>query len=233
MTSSPNSPRWLLRYAALEERLIRRDRLAVLWLELTTATVVLGALYGAVIGSWTGPRMALYAAFKLPLVLEITMGVTLVSGWLVALLAGVRLSLSQAALLAALPLAVAALILASLTPVAAFFTFCAPPPVPEARTTHNLLYLVHTFAIAAAGLGGSLVLLGPLGRMAPSRRSSRAVFLAWISVYALVGGEVAWALRPFVGSVYLPVRFLREAPLDGNVYEFVLTDILPHLFGGG
>lgn len=228
-----SDPSGWLRRRGLQERLIRRDRLGALWLELTAITVVGAALYGAVIGSWTSPRMALYAAVKLPLVLEITMGFTLLFGWMVALLAGIRLSPSQAAVLAALPLAIAALLLASLAPVAAFFTFCAPPPEPATRTTHNLLYLFHTFGMAVAGLGGSFALLEPLRRLAPARRAAWAVYLGWVSVYGLVGGEVAWALRPFVGSVYLPVRFLREAPLDGNVYEFVLTDILPHLFGGG
>jgi hypothetical protein len=45
-----------------------------------------------------------------------------------------------------------------------------------------------------------------------------------------VGGEVAWMLRPFVGSVYLPVVFLRDDALNGNVYEFIFTDILPHFW---
>jgi hypothetical protein len=54
--------------------------------------------------------------------------------------------------------------------------------------------------------------------------------LSWIAVYAFVGGEMAWAMRPFVGSVYLPVVFLRDDALEGNLYEFIITDILPHLW---
>jgi len=47
-----------------------------------------------------------------------------------------------------------------------------------------------------------------------------------------VGGEMAWALRPFVGSVSLehPLVFLREDALTGNVYEFIGTDIAPYLW---
>jgi hypothetical protein len=54
--------------------------------------------------------------------------------------------------------------------------------------------------------------------------------VAWTLAYAFVGGEIAWVLRPFVGSVYLPVVFLREDALHGNVYEFIFTDILPHFW---
>jgi hypothetical protein len=50
--------------------------------------------------------------------------------------------------------------------------------------------------------------------------------------YALVGGEVAWALRPFVGSVSprYPIVFLRQDALEGNVYEFIGSDIVPYLW---
>ena len=66
--------------------------------------------------------------------------------------------------------------------------------------------------------GGSTLPLGTL----------RAVYAVWVAAFALVGSEVAWALRPFVGSVYMPVVFLRPDAFDGNVYEFIFTDILPH-----
>jgi hypothetical protein len=42
---------------------------------------------------------------------------------------------------------------------------------------------------------------------------------------------VAWALRPFVGSIYHPVVLVRPDAFDGNVYEFIWTDIYPYLTG--
>lgn len=192
-----------------------------------------GALYGAVIGSWTGPRLALYAAIKLPLVLELTAALTVVFAWMVARLAGLPLALSRIVVLSALPLAVASLVLVSLTPVAAFFTYCARPADLTAQTTHNVLYLMHTALVALAGLAGTLTLLEALRRLGLPLPRTLGVYAGWLLTYALVGGEVAWALRPFVGSVYYPVAFLREDALDGNVYEFVFTDILPYLLGGG
>jgi hypothetical protein len=61
-------------------------------------------------------------------------------------------------------------------------------------------------------------------------RLAQRVHAAWVVAFAFVGGEVAWILRPFIGSVYLPVVFLRPDALHGNVYEFILTDIVPHLW---
>jgi hypothetical protein len=187
------------------------------------------ALYGAVFGGWHGPRLAAYVALKLPLVLLLTSALTLLFSWLAARLLGLPLRFAQVAVLIFLGLAVAAVLLASLTPVAWLFIHCAPAPAPEARTAHNLLYLMHTLFVGGCGLAGTAVLWRAMRRLDAPRRLVRGVFVLWLATYALVGGEVAWVLRPFVGSVYAPVHFLRRDALDGNVYEFVFTDILPHL----
>jgi hypothetical protein len=124
---------------------------------------------------------------------------------------------------------VAGLLLASLVPVAGLFTLCSPVPSAAHRTAHNLLYLLHTGMVGGCGLAGTAALWKAMRRLDAPVTTIVAVFLAWIAAYALVGGEVAWALRPFVGSVYHPVVFLRADAFDGNVYEFVFTDILPYL----
>ena len=74
------------------------------------------------------------------------------------------------------------------------------------------------------------MLRGVLVDVCGDRRLAGRIRASWIAIYAFVGGEVAWMLRPFVGSVHLPVVFLRDDALQGNVYEFILTDILPHLW---
>jgi hypothetical protein len=135
----------------------------------------------------------------------------------------------QVAVLISLGLASASVLLASLAPVAWLFTVAAPPPTESARTAHNLLYLLHTGFVGGSGLAGSLALHQALGATGHPPAVVRRVYASWVLAYAFVGGEIAWALRPFVGSVYHPVVFLREDALRGNVYEFIFTDILPHL----
>jgi hypothetical protein len=206
------------------------------WLGLCLVMVAASAAYGAVLGSWHGPRLAVYVAFKLPLVLLLTSAATVPFSWTGAAVLGLPLRLGQVAVLTFLALAAASLLLASLAPVAALFTLCAPAPGVDpgngARTAHNLLYLLHTGFVGGSGLAGTAVLWRGLRALGRPVRTVGAVCLVWIAAFALVGGEVAWVLRPFVGSVYKPVVFLREDALDGNVYEFVFTDILPHLLGG-
>src|SRR5262245_19852539 len=90
---------------------------------------------------------------------------------------------------------------------------------------------MHTAFVGGAGYASVALLRGALGRRGDVGRQAARALRVWVVTFALVGGEVAWALRPFVGSVYYRVEFLREGALDGNVYEFIVTDILPHLTG--
>ncbi|MEM7052770.1 MAG: hypothetical protein AAF604_24105 [Acidobacteriota bacterium] len=194
-------------------------------------TLAGGALYGAVLGSWGGGDLALYAALKLPLALLLTAAFTLLFNTLVARLLGENLTLGEVVRLNLAACAVMALVLAALAPVAALFTWTFEAPSPEARTAHNLLYLLHVLLVALAGLAGTFALRAQLrrrSRVTSGWRGGR-LFAIWVITLALVGGEVTWALRPFVGSVYEPVTFLRRDALNGNVYEFIWRDIVPYL----
>ena len=193
------------------------------------ALVLGSALYGAVLGSWRGATLAVYAAIKLPLVLIITTALSLVFGFVVAVLLGERLAFRAVVQLHLSALAIAALLVASLSPVAALFTWTLGDPAPAARETHNLLYLLHTTLVGGCGLAGVVALRGDLGARCSTPAAAIRLAGAWVVTLALVGGEVAWALRPFVGSVYEPIAFVRPNALDGNVYEFIVTDIVPFL----
>ncbi|HEX7185749.1 MAG TPA: hypothetical protein VF756_28250 [Thermoanaerobaculia bacterium] len=221
--------RLLRGYDDLLSDVVEGRRLLRHWLGLSLLMAVCAALYGAVFGLWHGPRLSAYVALKLPLVLLLTSALTVIFSWIAALALGLPLKLGQVAVLTFLALSVASLLLASLAPVAWLYIFCSPLPSAGTRTAHNLLYLMHTAFVGGCGLAGTVALWRAMGRLGAPPRTVLAVYLLWVAGYALVGGEVAWVLRPFVGSVYAPVVFLREDALDGNVYEFIFTDILPHL----
>jgi len=190
-----------------------------------------GAAYGAALGAWNGGRLAAYAAAKLPIVLLATTAVTLVFNTAAAGVIGRRARLRDVAAVTLSGMAVASMLLASLVPVILLFDVSLPPAGAGSRTTHNLLYLLHTVAVASAGLAGVGVMWRALRSLSGSGPTAFRILCVWLVSMAVVGGEVAWALRPFVGSVYLTVVFVREDALDGNVYEFIWTDIRPHLVG--
>ena len=201
------------------------------WPMLVISIIGFGAIYGYVLGSWHGPLLGAYVAVKVPLLMLVTAIITALFNWIVAALLGLRMHPGQTFTLTLVPLAIASIVAASLAPVAWFFTQSLPGPSPTQRTLHNVLYLVHTALIAAGGIAGTKTLRRVLVEACEGdAKRADAIRFAWVFCFAFVGGEVAWVLRPFVGSVYLPVVFLRDDALRGNVYEFILTDIVPHLW---
>ena len=218
--------------ASLIDDLANDRSVGARWRELALLMVVSSALYGSVLGWWHGARLASYVAVKLPLVLILTSTFTMLFAWIAARAVGLSLRLAQVGALTFLGLTTASVLLASVTPIAWLFTATALlPPSPGARTAHNVLYLTHTLLVGVSGLAGTWSLWRALRGTRAARSAVVATYVTWLLAYALVGGEVAWMLRPFVGSVSpdFPVVFLRGDALRGNVYEFVFSDIFPYL----
>jgi hypothetical protein len=51
----------------------------------------------------------------------------------------------------------------------------------------------------------------------------RAIFRVWVLVFGLVGAQMGWVLRPFIGSPTTPFTFFRER--DGSFFEAVATQV--------
>ncbi len=196
---------------------------------LTVYTLIGASLYGLVLGFWRAPLQGLYAAIKLPLVLWLTALLSVVFLTLLCRLLEIPLTTFQVVLASLYCLAYAALVLGALAPVAALFQWALPPMAPEAQYTHNILFITQTFMVAGAGVGGVVGLSSLLKKVCRERRQYRFLLAAWSLTYAFVGGEVSWITRPFVGSVYYPVQFLRKDALDHNLYEVIGTHIIPNL----
>ena len=177
--------------------------------------------------------LAAYVAIKLPLLLVITTSLVMLLNWIMAQLMGSGLRFLQVAALTYRAMAVASLVLVSLAPVSAAFALTWPPPTPGEDLSHNLLLLTHVFFVACAGVYGNTSLLRGLRRLCRAGTPVLRLYLSWLASNVLVGCQLAWILRPFMGSPNYPVAFLREDALHGNFYEFVFVTIIwKHLLGG-
>ncbi len=199
--------------------------------------VALGAIvagagaYGATIGLWRSGEQAVYAAAKFPLVVLLTCGGNAVLNGVLAQVLATGLTWRQTSLALLTSFAVASLALLAFVPVALFLLWNTPPLGSAGDATgHSVTLLAHVGMIAYAGWVGSRRLYGVLGRVAPSVGSAQATLLAWLAGNLLLGSQVSWILRPFVGNPRLPVEFLREHPLHGGFYEQVWRSLSQLLF---
>ena len=194
------------------------------------------ALYGAVLAGWRSPRLALYVAVKLPALFLGTMALVAVFNWMTASLSGSGLSFKSMVFTVFAAMASGCWILLGLVPVALFFLLsgvsCSGTPA-ELQYAHNSILMTHIVILALAGIGGNAALRQGLRRVARPHCPTTGLFYAWLAAFAFVGCQLSWILRPFVGSPFFPVVFLRPDALDRNFYEFVFTEVLPFLLTGG
>ncbi|MBI4611995.1 MAG: hypothetical protein HY720_00130 [Planctomycetes bacterium] len=225
------------------ERLLHRRReidaqialgqgLGALWRDFAILIVAGASAYGAVLGMWRWPILALYVAIKLPLLLLLTSWFVLLLNWISSRILGAELSFLQVGVLSYLAMAVASLILLALVPVTLLFTYCAPEQSLDARVTHNSLLLMHVGAIGLAGLAGTRFLWKALSGLPAAGPRVRSIYAVWLLSFVLVGCQLSWILRPWVGSVYYDPVFIRAEALDGNFYEFLFADVIPRLLTG-
>ncbi|MBM3877121.1 MAG: hypothetical protein FJ386_10420 [Verrucomicrobia bacterium] len=227
VTPSPELPA-LLRgdLAHVRQGVERWDRARVVsWL----ATIVAGsALFGAAMGWWRDPLQAGYAAVKFPLIILLTtLGNALINAMLAPLL-GVNISLRQSLLAVLMSFAIASAILGAFAPLMAFLVWNTPPldsAEATATGTYRFVQLAFVAVIAFAGVAANLRLRQLLDQLGGSAAAARRVLFAWLAVNLLLGSQLTWIFRPFIGIPGRPVEFLRQDAFSGNFYETVLIAI--------
>ena len=134
---------------------------------------------------------------------------------------GSGLSFRQTSLAILMSCAVTSLILGALAPVSLFVLYNTPPLDSDAILLgHSVTLLTHVVFIACAGVIANQRLYRLLTAVSGNRVAGR-VLLGWLSGNFLLGSQLAWVLRPFIGSPGIAIEFLRADPLRGNFYEAV------------
>jgi hypothetical protein len=192
--------------------------------------LLLGALYGAGMGLYAavggrdgGWRHMASAAVKLPLLFLLTLLVTFPSLYVFSALANSRLRLRETLRLLVAAITVMLGVLASFAPVTAFFTL--------STDSYRFLLFLNVVFCSLAGLVGLGFLLRAVKLVFPDEKASRdeggrarRIFRVWLALFAAVGAQMAWILKPFVGNPHLTFEWIRPSRAM-NVFEFVLRSL--------
>jgi hypothetical protein len=198
-------------------------------LALCLGVILIGAgLYGAAMGFWRAPFQALYVAIKFPLIILLTtLGNALLNAMLAPLM-GLNITLRQSFMAILMSFTVTAAILGSFSPLVAFLVWNEPALSPDAALSagpYSFMILTHVAIIAFAGIVGNLRLVQLLREWSGSVSTARRVFWAWLVCNLLLGSQLSWLLRPFIGSPALRVEFLRQHAFEGNFFEAVFRSL--------
>ena len=192
---------------------------------LLVVLVSFGAVYGAVMGGFGGLRgdrwlQVLSSAAKVPVLLAATTALGVPSFFVLHALFGLASDFGRALRAVVTAQAALTVTLASLAPLTALWY--------ASNTDYRSAILFNAAMFAAASLGAQLVLRRAYRPLIARDGRHRHLLRAWLVVYALVGIQMGWLLRPFIGNPGGPVELFRDETW-GNAYEFVGRLILEKL----
>ena len=173
-----------------------------------------GAVYGVVMATWGGLTpdrwlQMLYTAVKVPLLLVVTFALGLPSFFVIHSLLGLRDDFGRAVRALLATQAGLTLVLCAFAPLTALFY--------ASGAGYNLALLWNAAVFGVASLSAQLLLRRHYGPLIKRNPNHCLLLCGWIVLYAFIGIQLGWLLRPFVGSPSVPTTFLRLNAW-GNAY---------------
>lgn len=186
--------------------------------------------YGLVMGSYNSLLQALLTGIKIWLLLFLTMLICFPSFYIVQLILGSKMAIKQLLILLLSGFVVVSTVLVAFAPIVLFFQLSA--------ANYQFLQLLHVLIFIFSGFYGMKIVLEALNRVFESNKVypkiGLTVFKIWVVIFAFVGMQLSWNLRPFIGSKNLPFELFRTET-QGNFYTTIFGAIgqLFKIDGGG
>jgi hypothetical protein len=203
-----------------------------MWLYVAVILAGAGA-YGGAMGSWRAPQQAVYTAIKFPLVIILTsLGNALLNGMLASLL-GLNIGFRQCLLVIFMSFTIAAAILGSFSPLMLFVVWNTPPAIAATSAdfaAYGFMQLATVAIIAFAGVMANVRLVPLLRELSGSYLVALRVLFAWLAGNLLLGSQIVWVLRPFIGNPAISVEFLTADKFEGNFFEAVFHALRQLIF---
>ncbi|KAA3663252.1 MAG: actin-binding WH2 domain-containing protein, partial [Chloroflexi bacterium] len=176
------------------------------------SSLIFFALYGAVMGSTHSLWQALSSAAKLPVLFLATLLICAPTLYFFNVLFGSNQSLTQNVALILTAITVTAVLLLSFAPISLFFLLTT--------SQYQFFKLLNVVIFAVSGVMGVVFLSQGMKIVADNgtegEGSRRWVLRLWMFLYAFVGSQLAWTIRPFIGAPSIPFDLFRQ--LGGNFY---------------
>lgn len=170
------------------------------------------ALYGAIIGSFNGIAQASSSAIKLPALYLITLIICFPTLYFFNILFGSKKTFGQHFAMLLTSVAVISVLLLGFAPIALFFLI--------STFNYQFFLLLNVVFLATAGFIGIKFLYQGMRLMSEEDiegiEARMKLLRFWLILYAFVGTQLAWTLRPFFGTP--GSKFVLFRQLEGNFY---------------
>lgn len=179
---------------------------------LLVASGLCFAVYGGIIGASASGMQALSSAIKLPILYLLTMLICFPTLFLFNVFFGAQQSFRQQFTLLLTAVAVISVLLVGFAPVTLFFLVTAH--------SYQFFKLLNVGVFTVTGIIGVTFFYQAMQMMAgtdaPGLSFRTRILRFWLVLYAFVGSQLGWTLRPFFGAPGTNFEMFRN--IQGNFY---------------
>lgn len=201
------------------EQIYSRQNLVRISASMAVLCALLSGTYGFSMGVQHSMLQAASSALKLPSLFLVAALFCIPSLYTFNVLLGQRFRFLQTVALVATTLGTTTILLASLAPIALFFTLTT--------SDSSFLLLMHVAICGLCGVYGVRYLYRGCTYIAYRMEQPLNTFLLrmWIAIYATVGMQLSWRLRPFLGGEPDSPFIFLHSHFDGNFLTSVFAAI--------
>ncbi len=173
--------------------------------------------YGLIMGSYNSFTQALSSGVKLWVLIFLTLAICFPSFYIVQLVLGSKVGVRQLTVMLLSGFVLTSTLMLAFAPIVLFFQMSGD--------NYNFLQLLHVFVFVFSGFFGMRAVLEALKSSFAQKgvypKIGLSVFRIWVVIFAFVGLQLSWNLRPFVGYKDMPFQVFRQ-DTQGNVYTTLL-----------
>ncbi|MGB3513203.1 MAG: actin-binding WH2 domain-containing protein [Microcoleaceae cyanobacterium] len=193
-------------------------------LGLLISSAVFFAIYGAIIGSSNSWLQALFSAVKLPALYLLTLIICFPTLYFFNVMFGSKKTFEQFLALLMTAIALIAVLLFGFAPVSLFFLL----------SINNYLFfvLLNVIIFAVTGFLGVQFFYRGMKFLSEEDLEGKEIRLKilrfWLGLYAFVGFQLGWTLRPFFGLPGAPFQVFRD---KGDSFYLMIFNAIAQLLG--
>lgn len=181
---------------------------------------IFSLLYGIMMGSYNGFLQSMVTGIKVPCLIFLSLLICFPALFVIQFMIGSTMTLRQMANIILSGFLVFSTIALSFAPIVLFFMLTS--------NNYAFLKLLHVVIFTFSGVFAVKTILNGLTYSCEKKnvypRLGMTIFKIWIIIFAFVSSQLAWNLRPFVGSKDLPFQWFRER--ESNFYIAVIQSAI-------
>jgi hypothetical protein len=177
-------------------------------------------IYGVVMGSYNGFQQSIVTGIKIPCLIMLSLLICFPALYVIQYMIGSTMTLYQMANIILSGFVVFSTIALSFAPIVIFFMITSD--------NYAFLKLLHVTIFTFSGVFTIKTIIKGLAFSCEKKniypKQGMTIFKIWVIIFAFVSSQLAWNLRPFVGSRDLPFELFRAR--ESNFYVAVIHSVV-------